>query len=382
MANYVNQATFYVYVSKNGNKFILEQLANLYNLTCKGIRTTFGSENYVQVNPEDIDYIVKSSKNSRKPLYKSLLDIKVNKVTQNNYALYSDQNNNLYISTAIASKYNITNKGKEILIKNEKYIQVNSEDINYITQSSNNTMIPLYKKCHLHEKKQNIVNHKYFIFYEDVENNKVFVNRDIYDLCKANGIDISGHPRIIENHNGYEISKEQLDEFMKKTGYIGKKQFIVFKNPPTMKINICEINGEVYIPAGLFLKHDTQNNRKILTVSGVKYISVNPADIRNMRHAYLKEGIQTELRAIKIDPHTVEELPVIEKPVEQPITEPVIEKPVEQPITEPVVEKPVEPPVKTPTIEEQREVLEKITALAEMLKRDDEVLKLPESIQK
>ena len=72
-----------------------------------------------------------------------------NENQQSTFYVYKDQNNNVYAPESLAYIYKIENKGQTVIINNEKYIQVNKEDIDEIVNKSSNTRTPQYKNCEL-----------------------------------------------------------------------------------------------------------------------------------------------------------------------------------------------------------------------------------------
>lgn len=311
MENTNQQNTFYVYTDQNNNDYAPESLAYIYRIENKGRTVMINNEKYIQVNKEDVNEIVNKSGNTRIPQYKKcelatdreFRSPTIKQTHQSNFFVYKDQNNNLYIIEPLTIR--IANKGPAVMINNEKYIQVTADDIKDIVEKSNYDRVPVYKNCILQEEKENtpINNPKYFTYYETVGNNKLYVNKEIFDLCESNGINLNDKKRIvIGDSKYYEIDKNELDSFMKKTGYTGQKQSAVLKDHRTLKINICRIQDKYYIPAGIYYKYNLETNKDNIYVNGVLYVNVTEEDIANTMKSYEEDGINTELKELSVNP--------------------------------------------------------------------------------
>ena len=58
------------------------------------------------------------------------------------FDIYKDQKNNLYMPESLAYVHKISNKGQVVIINNERYIEVNKEDVEQVTKESNNFKVP------------------------------------------------------------------------------------------------------------------------------------------------------------------------------------------------------------------------------------------------
>ena len=294
-----HQTTFNVYTDQNNNMYILEPLAFANKITNKGKMVMIKNEKYMQVNKEDIEEIMRKTNNDRLPIYKkcNLVDKTIDNplikpIHQASFFVYKDQHDNLYVAKAFAHQYGI-NEGKEIKINNTIYIQINENDIKDIIEKSNYSRIPEYKRCNLKESKDNnIINHNYFTYYEDLDNNTIYISKDINDLCKINGIKTSDKTKTIKNNEYYSISKDDLNTFMKKTGYIGQKQKAVLKDKQVMTINIYKIGDDAYIPVGLYSKYNSIENKETTTLDGVKYVKVTEDEVIETKNTYKNDGIK------------------------------------------------------------------------------------------
>ena len=292
------QTTFNIYTDQYNNQYIPEALAYVFKINSKNMVMIEG-EKYSRVTADNIKEILNKSNNTRVPINKKckLVDKKYNDpfikpIHQSKFFVYPIDDK-LYIPGAFAYAYKIHNKGSEKVIGNEIYIQVDKDDIKTIVEKSNYSRIPEYKVYKQNEKTNTS---KQFTYYEIIDNKKLCVSSEILELCKKNNIAINEKRRIFINDMPYyEISQESLDEVMKKTNYVGQKQDAKLKIANTMKIYIYNIDGENYIPAGLYSKYSPIEGKKTKLVNGVKYIQVNDNEIENIQKAYYDDGIDTEV---------------------------------------------------------------------------------------
>lgn len=162
------------------------------------------------------------------------------------FDIYKDQKNNLYMPESLAYVHKISNKGQVVIINNERYIEVNDNDIKDIMEKSKYERIPNHKRCKLKEKEEKqISTPKYFTYYEIVDSKKLYINDEILKLCKDNNISIDATNIIsINKAPHYEISKENLDKLMKITEYTGQKQSAVISPVKTKEEEIKKVDKE------------------------------------------------------------------------------------------------------------------------------------------
>ena len=244
---------FDIYKDQKNNLYMPESLAYVHKISNKGQVVIINNERYIEVNKEDIEQVTKESNNFKVPQYKECnlvdkqLDNPLIKSTyQTSFIVYTDQNDKKYVLETLTKIYKITNKGKTILINNERYIEVNDNDIKDIMEKSKYERIPNHKRCKLKEKEEKqISTPKYFTYYEIVDSKKLYINDEILKLCKNNNISIDATNIIsINKAPHYEISKENLDKLMKITEYTGQKQSAVISPVKTKEEEIKKVDKE------------------------------------------------------------------------------------------------------------------------------------------
>lgn len=144
------------------------------------------------------------------------------------FTVYVDinHNNKLYVSNSICNKYGIISHSKRI-IKGNTYCNVTEEDIKKIEETTKHEEV-LYKKNLVEIELDDEVSpaENLFMYYYDLENKKIYVHRDIYELAKKNEIEIEAKPKIIENKNCYSITEEELKFLETKTKYRGIEKLL------------------------------------------------------------------------------------------------------------------------------------------------------------
>ena len=212
------------------------------------------------------------------------------------YTIYKDQKDNLYMPESIAYVHKISNKGLVVVINNEKYVQVNKEDIEKVSKDSNNFKVPQYKDCNLVDKPLNnpLIKTTYqtsFIVYTD-QNNDTYVNESI---AYANKITNKGRTIIIHNTKYIKVNKEDIDEIVrrsnndtlpnyKKCKLTGKKI-----KDPTIKsthqstfIVYTDQNNKKYIIEPFAKTYKISNKGKTIFINNKKYIEINDDDIKDI----------------------------------------------------------------------------------------------------
>ena len=377
-----HQSDFIVYTDQNNNTYIAESLAFISKIPNNGKMVMINNTKYMQVTKEEIDEVIKKSNYDKIPKYKNckLIDKQVDNplikpIHQVTFHVYVDQNANRYVHELFAKQYQIANRGQAIIVNNTRHIQVNDEDIKNIIERSKYLRIPEYYSCQVSDKKDQVTNPKYFTYYETVDDNRLYVSKEIAELCREKNIIVSKIPKLIQGKEYYDIAKENLKKFMNETKYVGQKQSIVLKNEPIMKINLCRIDDKMYIPKGLFEKHGDITGRKLIRVDGVEYVQVTGEDIMNTRIAYTKDGINTKLTELKVQKIIKDNKQ--NNTNDTPKQEQDIDELPKSNITNDIKKGTYDVEKEIPD-KDKEEALKKINELAEMLKNEDTTLMLPE----
>ena len=156
------------------------------------------------------------------------------------FIVYKDTNHNnkLYLSNAFCTKYEIQPISKRIL-NGHTYCNVTEEDIQKIEELSKTEKV-IYKRKYveiaLDDERKPAEN--LFIYYFDIEEKKLYIPRNIYEVCKKASIEIEANPKILEEKNCYSIIEEQLKEIEQKTNYRGIERLLKPKNSQILELNI------------------------------------------------------------------------------------------------------------------------------------------------
>ena len=223
-----------------------------------------------------------------------MTDISPHKTFKENiqFITYVDQDNNLYIGQYIANKFDIPNRGGNIIKDGLKFIKVFQEDINNIIDKSMQTITPLYKDYNKvkEEIKKKDNNLKSIIYYHD-KNDKYYLNREGYELSKKYDVEIEGTPLIIEERNCYTITLNQLNELKEKTEeYSWEEKNIEIKNKELIA-NLCSTEDNMYIPLVIFTKYKEEEDRKQILVNKELFISITKEEIEEIKELYSQDCI-------------------------------------------------------------------------------------------
>ena len=174
------------------------------------------------------------------------------------------KDNNLYIKKEICNNNDI-NSEDEIIINNEKYCNVTENDIiNIERKTLGKGIIP--KKIY----KLVPINKKLFIYYNDLNSKKYYIQRDILEDIRRLNIEIEGKPEIINNKNCYSILLDQLEEYQKISNSCGIEHIIdnsikVKRDKKILETRIIykdKSNNKIYIPEEYAINKNT--NKKII----------------------------------------------------------------------------------------------------------------------
>ena len=204
------------------------------------------------------------------------------------FITYVDQNNNLYIGQYIANKFDIPDRGGNIIKDGLKFIKVFQEDINDIIDKSRQAITPLYKDYNnkvKEEIKNKETNLKPIIYYHGL-NNKYYLNREGYELSKKYDVEIEGKPIIIEG-NRYSITIDELNTLKDKT----KDEYRWEEENIKLRVNICKTKDNMFIPLNIFAKYKNEEDRKQILVSKELFILITKEDIEEIKELYSQDGI-------------------------------------------------------------------------------------------
>ena len=249
-------------VYKDGKKLYIDKdTCYKFNVGNKKYERTIRNKTCYKVTDEDINKLSYISKDHYQPKYIPIMNFDL-KIT---LTIYIDNDNKKYIESELCSVYGINIKD-EININNTLYSSVTEKEIEFIENHSLNKGI-LLKKIY---KKLPISNKKLFVYYNCLDDKKLYIKRETLETARNYNIELEAIPKIINNNNCYSILKEQLEEYENKTNTRGIEQLINnSKNNKKIK-NILEtrivykdkLNNKIYIPEEYATKKD--RNKKII----------------------------------------------------------------------------------------------------------------------
>ena len=202
-----NTVYFDVYKTTTG-LYIERELCNNFNI---------GSEEKIikdipclKVSEEDINKIEKQTINNTtyKSNYVTIFDLQL--VLSFNVYVDTNHENKLYITDTLCDKYKITPISKRIVNK-LTYSHVTEEDLNKIEKLSEQEKLILKRKyvgIKLEDKTK--AADYLFMYYLDVDDKKMYINRETLEKARKNNVEIEAIPKIIEDKNCYSITKEEL----------------------------------------------------------------------------------------------------------------------------------------------------------------------------
>ena len=126
---------------------------------------------------------------------------------------------------------------------------------------------------------------KTFTYYNDVNNDELYIERDIYELCIKNDIKLNSKPKIIKNKNTYSIEKNQIDKLIEKTKLDAKEEIVSLEKEKQKTNSIIifkdKINNKLYIKQE---DYKTKNSTKI--INGKLYNIINENELTNINKKY------------------------------------------------------------------------------------------------
>ena len=222
----VNSFTYNVYKTSTG-LYLAEDLCNQFLVENKTKEKIINDKKCYHISDQEIANINQrflSQGLKAVPNFITIFDLQL--VLSLNVYVDTNHNNKLYINDWNYQKYNITPMEKRT-INNVTCGNVTEEDITKIEELSKKEKIALKRKyieVALEDEIKPAEN--LFMYYCDCETNQKYVRRDILELLKANGIEIEGKPRIIDDKNCYSITEKELLDVENQLHYRGIEQLL------------------------------------------------------------------------------------------------------------------------------------------------------------
>lgn len=249
MINDINNTiqTFTIYITTTG-KYIKKDFCKENNIELNTETKIIQNEECYKITDKEIDEIEK--KYNIKANYISNFDLQLSLF----FNVYIDKNNNnkLYIQKSLCNKYNISYNTKRIINK-ETYCNVEEFDIEKIEKLSKNEKIALKRKyIEINLKNETEAGNNLFMYYNDIENEKIYIDRNTLELARNYIDNIETTPKIIENKNCYLIDEKDLEKIEEITKIHGIEKIIVNKDNKYILVYKDVINNKLYTKNKLF----------------------------------------------------------------------------------------------------------------------------------
>lgn len=221
-----NAMRFNVYKTLSGI-YVAEEICNLYNVGDKSQKKTIKFVPCYRVVEQDINTIVEHARKNGEELIPDIVTIFDLQLVLS-FIVYRDINhdNKLYVLGSTCNKYDVAPISKRI-IKGQTYFNVSEEGIAQIEEKTKNDKVVYKRKYEDIDLKDEIKPaDQLFMCYCDYNANKMYINREMFDLARKNDIEIEGEPKIIYNKNCYSITENQLKEIEQKLCYRRVEQLL------------------------------------------------------------------------------------------------------------------------------------------------------------
>ena len=158
--------------------------------------------------------------------------------------------------------------------------------------------------------------------YLDITNHIHYIKRETYDFCKANNIEVEGIPEIVQGHNCYTITQDQLKELQKKLNYPIVSVKVILNKKKDRKqevLNIYTLRDIMYIDENKYKDMlDNATRKKIISKkTNTEYIQIHDEDIVKLKKKYLDDRIDLQEEKIEIDPNEAIELNIENKEIKE-----------------------------------------------------------------
>jgi len=125
-----------------------------------------------------------------------------------------------------------------------------------------------------------IIERKTFIYYNDINNNTLYIPRFIYEECLFAKINMTSKPKIIFNKNCYSITRNQIKELEEKSNFKGIEKIVYLEKEnisPKLENTIFTykdgVTDTIYIP--LKYSISSSGNQKTILNKKCRAISIN-----------------------------------------------------------------------------------------------------------
>lgn len=274
---------FNVYKAMTGF-FVEKNICKQFEIGNQNIEKEINGEKYFHVTPEEIKIIEEKTKYSDvrlAPHYMTFFDLQL----VLSFKVYVDKKHNdeIYIANSLCMKYGIKAIKKRI-IDGHTYCNVTEEDIQKIENATKKEKVLLKKKYEEIELNEEIKPAEYlFMYCYDMDTKKIYVPRNVYELCKKSNIEIEGNPKLIDGNNYYSITEKQLETLEEESSYRGVEKL-------TKPSRIRRKNENRIIAY-----HDRKNNKYYIPI---KYKTNEDKEEKVIANKFCKETTLQELEKI------------------------------------------------------------------------------------
>ena len=266
-------ALFIVYNTGYG-LYINENLCQRFNIGKENKAITIKGIKCYEVSTEEIDSIEKTTEKENPALkakYESVYEVQ----TTARFIVYHTTNTNeFFIAASICERYGIRGIRKTTIegITHYKVTKEDIEKIETLTANNNPCLKAEYKDIYLKREKVDKEvtttrqSQKAFVYYNDLTNHKLYIDRKIYELAKELKIGIEGKAKIIDNKNCYSLTLTQLKQIEQASNYKGIEKNVVLEKDDTISTPVIayqdQNSGTIYLPTKYNLVNPENHNLK------------------------------------------------------------------------------------------------------------------------
>jgi len=296
---------FTVYNTGNG-LYINENLCRKFNIGNTNIKLTIKGVHCYEVRTEEIDSIEEKTEKTN-PTFKAKYENAYRTQTAAKFIVYHTTNTNeFFIAASICERYGIRGIRKTTIegITHYKVTQKDIERIEKVTAHLNPCLKAEYKAIYLKREKvekeetSTRQSQKAFIYYNDLTNHKLYIDRKIYELAKELNIEIEGHAKIVDNKNCYSLTPTQLKLIEQASHYKGIEKNIVLEKDDTISTPVIAYqdknSGTIYLPTKYNLVN--QENHTIKRIMNKECLEITISELEQIYNqkiilvsVYLKE---------------------------------------------------------------------------------------------
>lgn len=305
-------ALFLVYNTGHG-LYINSNLCQKFNIGKEDNAITIKGIKCYEVNTDEIDNIERTTENQN-PALKAKYEIVYEKQSATKFTVYHTTNTNeFFIAASVCERYGIKGIRKTTIdgVTHYKVTKSDIEKIENLTENQNPCLKAEYKDIYLKREKveketttANKQSQKAFIYYNDLTNHKLYIDRKIYELAKALKIEIEGKAKIIDNKNCYSVTLTQLKQIEQTSNYKGIEKNVILEKDNTIITPIIAYQdkktGTIYLPTKYNLvKPENHNLKTIMNKECLEMTISELEQIYNQKiiivSIYLKERKQQKL---------------------------------------------------------------------------------------